>query len=341
MCPKAELFNRKTKTAYTHFGGGVLAKKSFFSEHRVVEPTEPSEKLCDPNENIPEEMVRFLSVLEEKIPASNPNREQLLNQARFIFREKGPEFLELIEDRPELIEEIKEKFTQAHSVKKDDYSLMGGFLKPLASTVLFSHVGAFLGIGTFLTQMGAVAAQNLFKVHGGTPDGGSNLCHELSGYLKDCIDGYITEDGKSWEAGGIQYRTLIEQADSKYADLGAYLQLDHCVDEHTIGDKIAELLPRATSNTTVSCSASSSTWLGFEMSSKATGIPEDLCTELQSEMTAAMEECMKDSGRWKWDGIISGSIIGGVVVLALVGFAAWYAYEATDHCDPCRSKCCP
>lgn len=326
----SELRRRHTKESYAVMSKRKLVKQRFFSG-REFEADE-----------VPREFEDFLEELRSRISESTPEREILINNITRVLKQHRLEILELIENNPALIIELRERLQQPKSsvLKEDQYSIYS-YLKHLTKSLVLSQISSFhTGLGftiAFLSSFGAAAASGLgFSSVTDIPSGGEDLCAGKNGYLMSCIQGWLEYGVEPGWTITSQYNTVIEQA-GKHADMMTYLRLKDCVDLSTVGEPLAKLLPLAlTSNSSkITCSASLPAWSGFKMSAEATGIPEAICPSLKDGMTAAMEKCQIDVSSESLDWVIPVSVLGGVTLLAVLAVATYKLCKS----ESCSSKC--
>lgn len=216
-------------------------------------------------------------------------------------------------------------------------------IKHFAGTIAGAAISPYVAPLVFILSLSSllpigVDAQQL-TVHGGTPEGFKSIC----GGLSKCIQGWIGDSNGTLVA---QFNRFIQGGE--WGEISAPKAIEDCATTNFIGGIAIEALEtKAADNMTLlaKCSEVSQNSLrGFRPGMTMTmptepGIPAAVCENMKEVFTADISKCMKSSAVAKWDGVITGSVIGGIIALCLIGAAGYFCCKKVESCHNNRNCC--
>lgn len=246
--------------------------------------------------------------------------------------------------KKELSLALAKLLSQSGRTEKVDCSTTG-FLKHMGKTLLTAQLDSIVpGAGLVLPMLfSAAAAQSAcpsgnWQIQSGQPAGGQDMCADFSGPENYCSQGYMTCGNATWVSGDPQFSIGAKPSGAALGDAGAAITLSDCISARKVGAVVQEVLAgSASANTTASVTTCSNTlpqWEDFQASVYAT-LPAELCPAFTSAADSVAQACESNSSYLKWDWIIAGSIIGGVLLIACVIGAACYCASERDCSPPC------
>lgn len=216
---------------------------------------------------------------------------------------------------------LKTSIPEEHFKQLKPYITPENLNKLMGSQSFVPSLYKTAGIGLLYAALPAAAATSLaFSATkwigtSGIPQGGVDMCAQSIKSL-GCIQGFMA-NGTSHYTSQIMRQVTSTQGLPDVSN-GYYQQLRNCMDLDKLFGMLSKVLDLSAEGTPLGCSAESTVWNHYQLSSAATGLTATQCQAYQAEFASQSTKCMSYLGAALKAGLIAGIAIGAVIALLLL-----------------------